>query len=377
MKTELRILHVITNLKMGGAERLTLDICSQLASTPNTLVTLVLLENEIEYELPTHFKTIILKNKCSLSLKKPHSFDNSEFEAILLDFKPHIIHSHLFESEIISRYSLHKNIRYFTHIHDNIRQFKPRINLLKKKNLTELFERWWIFNRYKKSNNKFISISRDTTNYSLKYLPKQLHNNIYYLPNSINTSNFSPSNKIPTNKIKLIAIGSLVQKKNHTFLIDVVAELINQKMDVELSIIGEGKMKKELEAKIEYFKLQHVIHLVGNRKDIASCLANADIFVHSASYEPFGLVLLEAMASGTPIVSINGKGNKELITNYENGFILDKPSPLEFVKKIIELYTNQQLYQQFQKNGVEFSKQFDIKNYTLKLLNIYKSTSVR
>jgi glycosyltransferase involved in cell wall biosynthesis len=373
MNTELRILHVITNLKMGGAERLTLDICSQLASTPNILVTLVLLENEIEYDLPTHFNTIILKNKCSLSLKKPHSFDNSEFESILLDIKPHIIHSHLFESEIISRYTLHKNIRYFTHIHDNIRQFKPRFNLSKKKNLTELFERWWIFNRYKKTNNKFISISRDTTNYSLKFLSKKLHENIFYLPNAINTSSFKPSNKLPTNKLKLIAIGSLVKKKNHTFLIDVVHELIKLHIDVELSIIGEGKLREELTRKIEKLDLKRVIQLLGNRNDIETCLAGADVFVHSATYEPFGLVLLEAMASGTPIVSIDGKGNKELITNYENGFILDKPSPLVFAEKIIELYKDQQLYQQFQKNGIEFSQQFDIKNYIIKLLNIYKS----
>jgi len=373
MNTELRILHVITNLKMGGAERLTIDICSQLAKTPHIVVMLVLLENEIEYELPTHFNTVILKNKCSLSLKKPHSFDNNEFESILLDFKPHILHSHLFESEIISRYNLHQNIRYFTHIHDNIRQFKPKINLSKKKNVTELFERWWIFNRYKKTANKFISISRDTTNYSLKYLPKKLHENIFYLPNSINTTNFKPSNKIPTKKLKLIAIGSLVKKKNHTFLIDVVNELIKLQMDVELSIVGEGKLREELTRKIEKLNLKHAVQLLGNRKDIAACLTNANLFVHSATYEPFGLVLLEAMASGTPIVSIDGKGNKELITNYENGFILDKPSPRVFAEKIIELYTDQQLYQQFQKSGIEFSQQFDIKNYIIKLLNIYKS----
>ena len=110
MNSELRILHVITNLKMGGAERLTIDICSQLANTPNIVVTLILLENEIEYDLPTHFNTIILKNKCSLSIKKPHSFDNSEFESILLDFKPHIIHSHLFESEIITLLIPHLSI---------------------------------------------------------------------------------------------------------------------------------------------------------------------------------------------------------------------------------------------------------------------------
>lgn len=133
MNTELRILHVITNLKMGGAERLTLDICNKLAEIPYIKVALVLLENEIEYDLLDKFPIYILKNKCQLSIKNPNTFDNSEFEKIIVEFNPHIIHSHLFEAEIIARYTLFKNIKYFTHIHDNIHQFKSSYIITKKK----------------------------------------------------------------------------------------------------------------------------------------------------------------------------------------------------------------------------------------------------
>jgi len=373
MKSELRILHVITNLKMGGAERLTIDICSKLAETPFIKVALVLLENDIEYELPNTFPIYILKNNCQLSIKKPNKFDNYEFEKIIHDFKPQIIHSHLFESEIISRYTIFNDIRYFTHIHDNIRQFKSKFNLSKKENLTELFERRWIFKRYKKTNNKFISISRDTTNFSLKYLPKKIAENIFYLPNSIDTQTFKQIPKFSINKLKLVTIGSLVSKKNHRFLIEVVNELIKKNIDVELTIIGEGKLKNELQDLINDLKLTNYINLIGNQKDIPGYLNKSTLYVHSATYEPFGLVLLEAMASGTPIVSLNGNGNKELITNYENGFILDEPNVQLFVEKIIELNEDPKLYEQFQKNGIEFSQQFDIKNYTAKLINIYKS----
>lgn len=373
MNSELRILHVITNLKMGGAERLTIDICSKLAETPFIKIALVLLENEIEYELPENFITYILQNKCILSLKKPSQFNNWEFEKIIKEFNPQIIHSHLFESEILSRYTLYNNIGYFTHIHDNIRQFKPRFNFSKKRNLTELFERNWIFKKYKKSNNKFISISRDTTNYSLKYLPKKLNENIFYLPNAIDTQKFKPQEKIASKQINLVSVGSLVKKKNHTFLIDVVNELINQNQPVQLSIIGDGKLKQELQNKINSLNLGEHIHLLGNKKNIPEYLNKSTIYVHSATYEPFGLVLLEAMASGTPIVSINGHGNKELITNYENGFILDELCEKKFTEKILELNNDKELYTQFQKNGIEFSQQFDIKNYIVKLINIYRS----
>ncbi len=373
MNSELRIIHVITNLKMGGAERLTIDICTKLAENPNIKVALVLLENEIEYELPDTFPIYILKNKCQLSIKKRNRFDNSEFERIILDFKPEIIHSHLFESEIISRFTIYNNIRYFTHIHDNIRQFKPKFDLSKKRNITELYERNWIYKRYKKTNNKFISISKDTTNFSVKYLPNKIAENIFYLPNAIDTKKFISHTKSSNEKLKLLSIGSLVHKKNHRFLIEVVSRLIQQNQEVELIIIGEGKLKAELQAQIDKLNLNEHIHLIGNQKNIPGYLNNSDIYVHSATYEPFGLVLLEAMASGTPVVSLNGQGNKELITNYENGFILDEPNVESFIEKILELHKDPNLYAQFQKNGIEFSQQFDIKNYAVKLINIYKS----
>ena len=373
MKTELRILHVITNLKMGGAERLTIDICTKLAETPFIKVALVLLENEIEYDLPNTFPIYVLKNKCQLSIKNPNRFDNSEFDNILLDFKPNILHSHLFESEIISHFTLYKNIRYFTHIHDNMRQFKPKFNISQKSNLTELYERNWIFKRYKKANNNFISISRDTTSFSIKYLPKKIAKNIFHLPNAIDTEKFNPQFKTHNKKLKLITIGSLVTKKNHRFLIEVVHQLVLQNKDVELTIIGDGKLKKELQNRIKELNLNKHIHLIGNQKDIPGYLNNSSMYVHTATYEPFGLVLLEAMASGTPIVSIDGKGNKELITNYENGFILNQPTVSMFVDKVIELHEDKNLYQQFQENGIKFSQQYDMKNYIIKLINIYNS----
>ena len=56
--------------------------------------------------------------------------------------------------------------------------------------------------------------------------------------------------------------------------------------------------------------------------------------MHSASYEPFGLVLLEAMAAGIPCVSIDGGGNRDIIINGENGFIIEIQSAIEAVLDI-------------------------------------------
>jgi len=373
MIEELRIIHIITNLKMGGAERLTIDICNKLAEYKNIKVLLVLLENEIEYELPNNIQIKVLSKKCSLSMLHPNNFNNNEFETLIKHFRPNIIHSHLFEAEIISRYTIYDDIKYFTHLHDNIRQFKPKYNFTKKINITDLYERNWIYDKYVNSKNKFISISKDTTSYNLKYLPKKLRKDIIYLPNAIITKRFIPKLKTLENKIKLLSIGSLVKKKNHLFLVDVVKYLKNKNLSLELKIIGEGILKKEIETKIEKLNLTNEIRLIGKQLDINSFLNESTIYVHSAIYEPFGLVLLESMASGTPIVTLDGKGNRELITNEENGFILDNLNPSSFGDKIIQLINNKTLYNKFQNNGKEFIKKYDIDNYIKKLIKHYKS----
>ena len=181
---KINVLHIIPNLKSGGAERLTIDICEELTKTNLINTKLLLLSNDIEYNIPKEINVQILKNKCNLSILKKNNFDSSEFESILKEFKPDIIHTHLFEAEIIGRYIINEKSKYITHVHDNIKQYKKRYNLLKKKNITTLFEKKWIFNRYKKINNNFITISKDSEAHCNKFLPKKLKKNIILLAES-------------------------------------------------------------------------------------------------------------------------------------------------------------------------------------------------
>ena len=150
------------------------------------------------------------------------------------------------------------------------------------------------------------------------------------LQNAINLNQFTRPkswNKKKDEQLKLVSVGSLVDKKNHIFLIEVVEKLIEKGLNPQLSILGEGPNRELLEREIEDRKLKEYIHLKGNVSKVEEFLWNSDIYVHSATYEPFGLVLLEAMASGIPCVSIDGGGNRDIIENEKNGFIIEKGNP--------------------------------------------------
>ena len=106
-------------------------------------------------------------------------------------------------------------------------------------------------------------------------------------------------------------------------------------------------------------------------ENVQDYLNKSTIYVHSATYEPFGLVQVEAMAAGLPVVALDGKGNRELIQNGSNGFMVSKVDPIDFAEKIIKIIENNQTYITFSNNSIDFAKKYDIVNYVDELLKIY------
>ena len=99
----------------------------------------------------------------------------------------------------------------------------------------------------------------------------------------------------------------------------------------------------------------------------------SDVYVHTATYEPLGLVLIEAMAAGLPVVALDGGGNQDLIVQGENGYIIEKGIPDLFAEKIWVLWNNKAEYQRISKYAENFAKKYDIKDYVKNLIDLYKA----
>jgi glycosyltransferase involved in cell wall biosynthesis len=95
--------------------------------------------------------------------------------------------------------------------------------------------------------------------------------------------------------------------------------------------------------------------------------------LHPASYEPFGLVILEAMASGLPVICLNGKGNVGLNVEGKTGFMIDPPDAKKFADKILFLKNNPDEYSKISEYCVNFAKDYDIEIYCKKLVDIYQN----
>ena len=377
---DIRVLHIIPSLNKGGAERITLDICKALSLRSDCEVLLVLMRDDRSYEIPTQLSYKVTSSRVKLSVWKKNRYQLTDLNQIFTTFRPTIVHSHLFEAELLSRGLIKKGVKYITHVHDNITQFSPfQRNATFKRKISDYYERFWIFRRYTKVNNQFISISSDTTRYLQSVLPTAFKETIFPLSNAIDYDRFyfDQSRSHPHGKLRLISVGSLVPKKNQLLLIEIATLLKSTNIDFELLILGEGPERPQLEEEIAVQGLTGMIQLLGNVHDVPFYLHQANLFVHPAIYEPFGLVLLEAMAAGLPVISLDGGGNRDIIINGKNGFLISENDARSFVEKIQHFSSHPHQYKIMSEFAQSFAKQYDISIYIDQLMEFYHQCLVK
>lgn len=370
----LKILQIIPNLSKGGAERLCLDICNELQNQGHE-VKLVTFSKKNEYKkLSENIDHVVIKEKINLRFLRGFNPKPQKLQKFIDDFQPDIIHSHLFESEIISRSCNYPKAKWFSHCHDNMWQFEPlkTQSFFSKKDLSTYYEKHYLLKRYKANGgNQFIAISKHTLTYFQKQLPEF---NTTLILNAINYQNFYQANREKTGKLKLINIGSFQDKKNQKFLIEIAKKLCKNNLPFELHFLGDGKNRPLCEKLAKNYNLSEQITFHGNVDNVPEHLWKSSIYVHSAYYEPLGLVLIEAMAAGLPVITLDGGGNRDLIEEGKNGFMFFEENADAFSNKIIELWDNKNLYSEMSQYAQKYAKAYDIKPYTKKLVELYKNS---
>lgn len=369
-----RILHILPRIRKGGAERLCLDICNQLQKCEGVQVRLLTFSAENEYPLLTkNIDWHVIPASVTLSVFHKNMYHVDALQHAIEDFAPDVIHTHLFEAEIVSRACYYPKARWFSHCHDNMKQFREFDfkTLFHKELLTNLYEKRYLFSRYTKNGGtSFIAISHDTEQYfqrTAACFP------IIFLPNAINYATFYQQlSRTIGIKLRLVTIGSYQAKKNQKFLIEVARVLRNRNIDFELHLLGDGELYDDIARRIKENHLDAMVIQHGNVDMVETYLWQSDIYVHSAYYEPLGLVLLEAMAAGLPVVTLDGKGNRDLIKDGKNGYMLYEQNTEVFADRILEIWNDKQKYQQMSEFAQEYAKQYDIKTYVEKLLELYK-----
>lgn len=121
-------------------------------------------------------------------------------------------------------------------------------------------------------------------------------------------------------------VGRLVPIKNHAGLLKAFSKVQREFCNVKLLIVGDGELRASLESQAQILELDHRVLFLGSRRDVPRLLQAMDVFVLSSFSEGLPISLLEAMASGLPIVATDVGGNREVIGDDEAGVLVPADS---------------------------------------------------
>ncbi|MCY7410501.1 MAG: glycosyltransferase family 4 protein [Chitinophagales bacterium] len=376
----MKILHVIPHLGCGGAEILVGKIALHQKRLRHQVEIVTLHQQDSTFEhYPDHEKLereipiTITPSRVKL-LKRNKNEMLCDWKNILGRFSPNVIHAHLYEADVLAHSALLPNVNYITHVHGPVFPLEKKKKIPStKKELYEVLEKKWLHKKYRDSNTHFIAISRATSDYTKTIIPHSLYKNIEIILNAIELEKFPyQEQKKISFPIKLITTGNLVAKKNHDFMIRVVKHLIDAGINCELEILGYGVKENELRDLTSFLGIENKIQFRGSVGNVADYLSNAHIYLHAAIPEPFGLAILEAMATGLPPVTIDGGGNRDFIEDGKNGFIIPEKNIMVFAERIISLINDQELYSTISKEARATAIKFDFESYVQKVNEFYK-----
>ena len=176
---------------------------------------------------------------------------------------------------------------------------------------------------------------------------------INVVPNGVNTSAFTGVERdyefrrryAMDNEKIILFMGRLVYEKGVQYLISAMPKILSRYHDAKLVIAGKGGMMNELREQVRALGIENKVYFAGylNGKDVQKMYKAADISVFPSTYEPFGIVALEAMLAENPIVVSDIGGLNEIVQHRENGMKSYAGNPNSIADSILELLFDYQL----------------------------------
>ncbi len=327
-----RVLHIITSLVSGGAERFLVDLCIASSS------------EDIEYHVISLHDQGDLGGElidAGISLtalhlsKSPTSLlrANRAVKKYVGDHDIHVIHAHLFHSLlcIISCRWAHRSVKVFFSSHS------PEVGGTAREILLAYLKRY---------RDADITLAEDQRRFFHKDDSIVIHNTVDY-QSIYETASVQRKEEIFT----FIHVGRLSIEKNQQDLISQFALFHLHCPEAQLWIVGEGPMRENLEAQIKGHGLQKAITLFGRRSDVYELLGRAHAFVLSSLYEGAPLSVLEAAAAHLPVISTK-VGIVPDIFSDNKGLLVENTSRI--AEKMHDIFDNYQDHMSGAKRLYEF-----------------------
>lgn len=362
----MRILHVINNLGCGGAEKLLSELAPIMNRLKNIEVNILLLtsKNNMFYD------SLIEENVKIDTLRYNNMYDPRnilEIKKYIITGQYDIVHSHLFPSQYwvaLSRVFIKKkNVRFFTTEHTTYNRRRSKIYY-------RYIERI-IYSNY----DLIISISKGTQQNLIKWIKPKDMGKFVIIENGINLNGFFNAKPLRKEEIRngikgktkfLCMVGRFTKQKDQATIIKAMKYLPE---NVILLLVGDGPLRQNNEELANEVGVSKKVIFLGMRKDVPNVFKTSDIAIVSSHWEGFGLVAVEAMAAGKPVIASNVPGLSEVVEGA--GILFEKGDEIDLAKKIIKLIDNKCLYDEISNRCLERSINYNINTMVRKYYEKY------
>lgn len=170
----------------------------------------------------------------------------------------------------------------------------------------------------------------------------------------------------------ILYVAEFIPRKDHEFFIKNIPALRKQIPNVKVILPGRGVRLKEMKILAVNLDVDDILWFPGYRKDVNRLCAISDLYVTTSRQEGLPISVVEAMASGLPVVASNIRGQTDAVVPERNGELYKLDSSTDFLEKILKLYNSPELRAEMQKNNREDSKKYSVDIAVQKMAGIYK-----
>jgi len=365
-----KIAQVIGTCTPGGAEVFVKNLCKELKRAGHEVEVWALsraIDIDPRNEALVKFEQLYVKDleECDVKVrfagKKPRKDwqkTKSALTAFFRDFKPDIVHCHLENVTFHTCRAIAGKVPIVQTIH-NVVISHPYV------------QKFYLLQKLRAN----VAISKKVYSIISEILGPRAR--IYTIYNGIPISNFLRKRIINENVRNIVAVGRLEQQKDYPNLLSAISILKNRLLAnrmplINVNIVGSGSLENELTNLTSKMGLSDIVKFLGIRNDIPELLMNNDIYVMASEWEGLSISLIEALASGIPIVATNAGSNSEIVDNGVNGIIVPTKNPEALSEAIYSLILDQELRRRFSIEAQNKAKIFSIEQCAENHIRMYE-----
>lgn len=359
----MKILHVITSLLTGGAEKLVIDLVPKLREIGHEVDIAVFNANEMPL-------LSLLQQRCPEC--KVHELGHSFYHPSLI-FKLRkvmkgydIVHTHNSSPQLyaaIANIGLRKGLVTTEHSTNNRKREHKKYSWTDK----------WMYKRY----GKVIAISDVARDKLLEYLEwPAVNEKVITINNGVDVELFHKAPPADDKQLGfsrgrrfvVVMVAGFRKAKDQDTIVRAMLHLPKEKF--ELWLVGIGEREPEVKKLVQDLNLSNYVRFLGLRQDVANILRTADAVIMSSHWEGLSLSNIEGMSTGKPFIASNVNGLKEVTTGY--GILFPHEDDQTLAAILLKLSSDKEYYDEIAERCYQRAKQYDLSRMVEQYDKVYK-----